>query len=443
MYNICVAGTGYVGLVTGACLADFGNIVRCVDIDESKIAGLKNCEVPFYEPGLQEIVKRNVDRGRLSFSTGVPKGIEQSTVIFVAVGTPMSEEGQADLSYVEMVARSVGENLNGYKVVVLKSTVPAGTSDLVKGIIKDTSSAGHPFDVVSNPEFLREGSAVEDFMQPSRIVLGTSNERALRVMTEIYKPLILQDAPVVETDVKTAEMIKYSSNAFLATKISFINEIANICERVGANVSVVARAMGFDDRIGAKFLRAGAGYGGSCFPKDTRALAKTAADVGYDAKIVKAVVETNVKQRQVMVDKISYATGGVKGKTVAILGLAFKPDTDDLRDAPAIDIAKQLLSMGAAIKAYDPFAMEKAADVLKGVDFAPDVFEAVKDADIAVFVTEWNEFRDIDLVKIKKLMKSPAVVDCRNIYEPSRMAELGFHYYSVGRVPMGDRDADN
>jgi UDPglucose 6-dehydrogenase len=438
MYNICVAGTGYVGLVTGACLADFGNKVRCVDIDDAKITRLRQCEVPFYEPGLQEIVKRNVDRGRLAFSTDVKQGIVESTVVFVAVGTPMTEGGQADLSYVEIVARTVGENLNGYKVVVLKSTVPAGTCGIVHRLIKENSTTDHPFDVVSNPEFLREGSAVDDFMQPSRIVLGASSERALKVMTEIYRPLILQDAPVVEADVTTAEMIKYASNAFLATKISFINEIANICERVGADVSVVARAMGLDDRIGPKFLRAGAGYGGSCFPKDTRALVKTAEKVGYDAKVVKAVVNTNERQRAVMVDKITQAAGDLKGKSIAILGLAFKPDTDDIREAPALDIARKLASVGASIKAYDPFAMENARSTLRDVIFCRDVFEAVRDADVAVFVTEWNEFREIDLAKIKKLMKSPVIVDCRNIYEPSMMKEIGFRYYSVGRVPKGD-----
>jgi UDPglucose 6-dehydrogenase len=438
MYNICVAGTGYVGLVTGACLADFGNVVRCVDIDESKIERLTRSEVPFYEPGLQEIVKRNIERGRLTFSTETERGIEESTVIFCAVGTPTGKDGHADLSYVEMLAESIGGHLNGYKIVVLKSTVPAGTCDLVQDIIGRTSTSGHPFDVVSNPEFLREGSAVEDFMQPDRIVLGASNERALKVMREIYRPLVLQDTPVVETDVKTAEMIKYASNAFLATKISFINEIANVCERIGADVSVVARAMGLDDRIGPKFLRAGAGYGGSCFPKDTRALVKTAEAAGYDLQIVKAAVRVNDEQRRLMVAKIDRAAGGVKGKRIAILGLAFKPDTDDMREAPAIDIAGDLLRMGAEINAYDPVAMEQAKTFLKSVDFCPDVFEAVKSADVAVFVTEWNEFRDLDLDKVKSLMRGPIIVDCRNIYETSRMKDLGFEYHSVGRLAEED-----
>lgn len=435
MYNICVTGTGYVGLVTGACLADFGNIVRCVDIDEAKIAALKRCDVPFYEPGLQEIVKRNVDVGRLSFSTDIKWGIESSAVIFVAVGTPMSAEGQADLSYVEMVARSVGENLNDYKVVVLKSTVPAGTCNLVERIIRETSAAGHPVDVVSNPEFLREGSAVEDFRKPARVVIGASSERAFEVMSDIYKSLILEDTPIIKTDVKTSEMIKYASNAFLATKISFINEIANLCESVGADVTVVARAMGLDDRIGPKFLRAGAGYGGSCFPKDTKALVKTAERAGYDLRIVKSVIAVNETQRCIMVAKIEKALGSLKGKTVAILGLAFKPDTDDLRDAPAIDIARELMAKGAAIRAYDPVAMEQAKPVLAGATFCSNVFEAVKNADAAVFMTEWNEFRDLDLIKVRGRMRSPVIVDCRNIYEPSRMRELGFKYDSVGRAP--------
>ena len=435
MYNICVTGTGYVGLVTGACLADFGNIVRCVDIDEAKIAALKRCDVPFYEPGLQEIVKRNVDVGRLSFSTDIKWGIESSAVIFVAVGTPMSAEGQADLSYVEMVARSVGENLNDYKVVVLKSTVPAGTCNLVERIIRERSAADHPVDVVSNPEFLREGSAVEDFRKPARVVIGASSERAFEVMSDIYKSLILEDTPVIKTDVKTSEMIKYASNAFLATKISFINEIANLCESVGADVTVVARAMGLDDRIGPKFLRAGAGYGGSCFPKDTKALVKTAERAGYDLRIVKSVIAVNETQRCIMVAKIEKALGSLKGKTVAILGLAFKPDTDDLRDAPAIDIARELMAKGAAIRAYDPVAMEQAKPVLAGATFCSNVFEAVKNADAAVFMTEWNEFRDLDLIKVRSRMRSPVIVDCRNIYEPSRMRELGFKYDSVGRAP--------
>ena len=435
MYNICVTGTGYVGLVTGACLADFGNTVKCVDIDEAKIAALKTCKVPFYEPGLQEIVQRNVERGRLSFATDIKWGIESSTVVFVAVGTPMSAEGQADLSYVEMVARSVGENLNGHKVVVLKSTVPAGTCNLVERIIRETSKSDHPFDVVSNPEFLREGSAIEDFRKPARIVIGASTERAFDVMAEIYKPLILEDTPVIQTDVKTAEMIKYASNAFLATKISFINEIANLCEAVGADVTMVARAMGLDDRIGPKFLRAGAGYGGSCFPKDTKALVKTAERAGYDLRIVKAVIAVNETQRHLMVEKVEKVLGTVKGKTVAVLGLAFKPDTDDLRDAPAIDMARELLAKGAVVKTYDPVAAEQAHRLIKGASVSADVFDAVKGADVAVFVTEWNEFRDLDLDKVKRLMKSPAIVDCRNIYEPSRMGELGFRYYSVGRAP--------
>ncbi|HEC83064.1 MAG TPA: UDP-glucose/GDP-mannose dehydrogenase family protein, partial [Firmicutes bacterium] len=369
----------------------------------------------------------------LSFSTDVGKGIEESTVIFVAVGTPMSPEGEADLSYVEMVARSVGEHLNGYKVVVLKSTVPAGTSNLVEKIIGETSTSVHDFDVVSNPEFLREGSAVEDFMQPDRIVLGASSERALKVMREIYRPLILQDIPVVETDVKTSEMIKYASNAFLATKISFINEIANICERIGADVSVVARAMGLDQRIGPRFLRAGAGYGGSCFPKDTRALVKTAESLGYDLKIVKAAIQVNDQQRLHMIELIEKALESVAGKTIAVLGLAFKPDTDDLREAPSLDIASGLLARGAKLKVYDPVAMEQARAMLKDVTFCGDVFDAVRDTDGAVFVTEWNEFRDLDLDKVKDLMKSPTIIDCRNIYEPARMKELGFRYFSVGR----------
>jgi len=433
MYNICVTGSGYVGLVTGACLADFGNRVRCVDVDERKIESLNKGKVPFYEPGLEEIVKRNMEKGRLTFSTDVESGIEESTVVFCAVGTPMSADGEADLSYVEMVAKTVAEHLNDYKIVVMKSTVPSGTCNIVEGIIKETSKSGKPFDVVSNPEFLREGSAVKDFMEPDRIVLGASNERALKEMKEIYRPLVLQDVPVVETDVRTSEMIKYASNAFLATKISFINEIANLCERMGADVSMVSRAMGLDTRIGPRFLRAGAGYGGSCFPKDTQALVKTAKKAGYDLRVVESVIAVNRDQRFLMVDKVDKAMGGVKGKTIAVLGLSFKPNTDDLRDAPALDIARELLERGAEIKVFDPVSMELAKDILKGVKYCKNEFDAVKDVDAAVFVTEWNEFRDLDLDKVKALMKSPVIVDCRNIYEPSRMRDLGFTYHSVGR----------
>jgi UDPglucose 6-dehydrogenase len=433
MYNICVTGSGYVGLVTGACLADFGNQVSCVDVDENKIRSLKKGKVPFYEPGLEEIVKRNMEKGRLTFSTDVVEGIEGSTVVFCAVGTPMSADGEADLSYVEMVAKTVAEHLNDYKIVVMKSTVPAGTCNLVEGVIKETSKSGQSFDVVSNPEFLREGSAVKDFMEPDRIVLGASNERALKVMKEIYRPLVLQDVPVVETDVRTSEMIKYASNAFLATKISFINEIANLCERVGADVSMVSRAMGLDTRIGPRFLRAGAGYGGSCFPKDTQALVKTAKKAGYDLRVVESVIAVNRDQRFLMVEKIDKAMGGVKGKTIAMLGLSFKPNTDDLRDAPSLDMARELVKRGATIKVFDPVSMDLAKDILKDVKYCKDEFDAVEDVDAAVFVTEWNEFRDLDLDKVKSLMKSPVVVDCRNIYEPSRMRDLGFTYHSVGR----------
>jgi UDPglucose 6-dehydrogenase len=433
MVNVCVVGTGYVGLVTGACLADFGNTVRCIDIDASKIEKLKQGEMTFYEPGLQEIVKRNIDRGRLTFSTDINCGIEDSTVIFVAVGTPMGADGKADLRYVEMVARSVAENLNDYKVVVLKSTVPAGTSAVVERVIRENTKSKHDFDVVSNPEFLREGSAVEDFMQPDRIVIGASTQRAMDVMAEIYRPLILQDKPVVMTDVNTAQMIKYASNAFLATKISFINEIANLCEKFGADVTVVAKAMGLDSRIGARFLKAGAGYGGSCFPKDTRALVKTAEAVGQQMKVVSAAIEINDRQRYVMVDKIERAAGNLKGKTVALMGVAFKPDTDDMREAPAVEIAAELLKKGAAVRAYDPVAMEFARPLMKGVTFCADVFEAATGSDLVVFVTEWNEFRDLDFEKMKSLMKAPTVVDCRNIYEPDMMAGMGFRYFSVGR----------
>jgi UDPglucose 6-dehydrogenase len=434
MHNIGVMGTGYVGLVTGACLADFGNQVINVDVDESKIESLNRFEVPFFEPGLSEFVRINAQRGRLKFTTNVEEAIRDSEVIFIAVGTPSTYEGDADLSQVEQVARSIGRVMNGYKVVVSKSTVPCGTGGLVEGWIKDAQSEPMEFDVVSNPEFLREGSAIEDFMKPDRIVIGAANERAMDVLAEIYRPLTLLGVPLVRTAVRTAEMIKYASNAFLATKISFINEMAGICEALGADVTVVAKAMGLDSRIGPQFLQAGAGYGGSCFPKDVRALIQTAESNDARAEIVKAVMKVNDEQKKRMIEKVKSALGGdVRGKRVAVLGLAFKPQTDDMREAPSLTLIRGLRDAGADVVAFDPEAMDEAKTVLPDLDTVNDPYEAGRGADCLVLVTDWNEFRELDLQRMKDQMRTPVLVDCRNMYEPESVRALGLTYVSVGR----------
>ncbi|MCK4547455.1 MAG: UDP-glucose/GDP-mannose dehydrogenase family protein [Candidatus Eisenbacteria sp.] len=433
MHNVSVMGTGYVGLVTGACLADFGNQVINVDVDEKKIESLKRFEVPFFEPGLAEFVRINAQRGRLKFTTEVEGAIRDSEVIFIAVGTPSTYEGDADLSQVEEVARSIGRAMNGYKVVVSKSTVPCGTGGLVEGWIRDSQKEPIEFDVVSNPEFLREGSAIEDFMKPDRIVIGAANERATNVLAEIYRPLTLLGVPLVRTTVRSAEMIKYASNAFLATKISFVNEMAGICESLGADVTVVAKAMGLDSRIGSKFLQAGAGYGGSCFPKDVRALIQAAESHGARAEIVKAVMRVNDRQKQRMIEKVATVLGNPRGKRVAVLGLAFKPQTDDMREAPSLTLIRGLRDLGVDIVAFDPEAMEESRKILPDLETAADPYEAGKDADCVVLVTDWNEFRELDLGRMKEQMRTPALVDCRNVYEPESVRALGFRYASVGR----------
>ncbi len=434
MRSICVVGTGYVGLVTGTCLADFGNRVICVDVDEKKIASLEDGRVPFYEPGLEEMVKRNASVGRLRFSTSLKEGVGESEVIFIAVGTPSDETGHADLKFVKNVAKEIALAMNGYKVIVTKSTVPTGTGALVEKLIGENRAESHEFDIVSNPEFLREGSAIEDFMRPDRIIIGTDSPRAMEIISEVYEPLYLLETPIVKTNVATAEMIKYASNAFLATKISYVNEISNICERVGADVSVVSYGMGLDKRIGPKFLHAGAGYGGSCFPKDTRALVYFGEKAGYLPRIVKAAIDVNVRRREEMAAKIENAAGGeLKGRTVGMLGISFKPNTDDIREAPALEIASILIDRGAAVRAFDPVSGSIAAEAMSELTVVDSILDAAKGADVLVLMTEWNEFRDLDLAGIRERMNKPVFVDCRNVYESRKLRDAGFEYHSVGR----------
>lgn len=430
--HIAVIGTGYVGLVTGACFAEFGVDVTCVDIDEEKIARLSAGEMPIYEPGLEQLVTKNMQSGRLRFTTDVKQAVEQALVIFLAVGTPPKDDGSPDLSYVEAAARSVAEHMNGYKVIVTKSTVPIGTGEYLRGLIRERNPKVN-FGMVSNPEFLREGAAINDFMRPDRVVIGSRDDEAIAIMRDLYRPLYLIEAPVVITSLEAAELTKYAANAFLATKISFINEIANMCDSIGCDVHDVARAIGMDRRIGNKFLHPGPGFGGSCFPKDTQALASVARQFGRDSLIVDAVIEVNRRQRMAMVPKIEKLVGSLEGKTVAVLGLAFKPETNDMREAPAIDIIRELLKKGARVRAYDPVAMIEAAEVLPDVNYADDEYSAVTDADALVFVTEWNQFRALDMARVRDLMRSPKVADLRNIYDPSDMHELGFEYVGIGR----------
>jgi UDPglucose 6-dehydrogenase len=433
--NICVIGSGYVGLVTGACFADFGVNVTCVDIDEKKIEGLKNGILPIYEPGLDSIVEKNFKQGRLTFTTDFQSAIKDSLVIFIAVGTPYTDGGKADLSFVDVVAKDIGEHMNSYKVVVTKSTVPPGTAMRLKAIIENAQGEEtHPFDMVSNPEFLREGSAIEDFMRPNRVVVGSTSEQAMAIMKDLYRPLYLLDTPFVMTNVETSETIKYASNAFLAMKISFINEVANLCEKVGADVSHVARGMGLDKRIGSKFLHAGPGYGGSCFPKDTEAFLSLAEDNGVDFKLVRSTIEANTTQRSLAVEKIIKTMGSPEGKLIAIAGLAFKPNTDDMRYAPSIDIINALQDLGARIRAFDPVAMEEAKKEVRDVEYVNNAYELVEGADALIVVTEWNQFRNMDLERIKGLMKTPVLVDLRNVYDPQAARKLGFKYASTGRL---------
>jgi len=432
--HIGIIGTGYVGLVTGACFAEFGLFVTCVDKDEKKIKSLKKGVIPFYEPGLGEHVKRNIQQGRLEFTTKIAKAVESSLVIFIAVGTPRRGDGSADLKYVEEVAREIARHMDGYKVIVTKSTVPVGTGEKIREIISKNLKEQTDFDIVSNPEFLREGSAIEDFMRPNRVVIGASSQQAIAILKDLYKPLYLIETPFVITNIETAELIKYASNSFLATKISFINEMANLCEKVGADIHMVAKGMGLDQRIGSKFLHPGPGFGGSCLPKDINALLKIAEEHDVNLSIVDSVVKANEKQREFMVKKIRDAMGPLKGKTIAILGLSFKPNTDDIRDAPSLHIIKSLLREEAKIRVYDPVSMKEIENIFPEIKYCEDPYDTLKGADALVIVTEWNQFRNLDLDRIKKLLKEPYFFDLRNVYDPQRLGEKGFKYYSVGRT---------
>ncbi len=433
--NIAMVGSGYVGLVSGACFAEFGVRVTCIDIDAQKVSMLQAGKLPIYEPGLEELVKRNVESGRLHFTTDLEAAIRDNLVVFLAVGTPQDPHGRTDVSQVMAVAEKIAVALNGYKVVTIKSTVPVGTGDRVEALIREKSGGAHPFSVVSNPEFLREGAAIEDFMRPNRVVIGADEDAAAAILEDIYRPLHLIETPVVRTGRRSAELIKYASNAFLAVKISFINEMADLCERVGADVHDIARGMGLDQRIGRKFLHPGPGYGGSCFPKDTRAILATAAEHGGSMHIVEAAVVVNERRARLMADKIEAALGGcLENRRIALLGLAFKPNTDDVRESPALRVARELLSRGAHVRAFDPVAVETArASGFEG-EIAEDEYDACVGADALVLATEWNQFRSLNLARIKSALASPWVIDLRNIYEPEDMVRRGFHYVAVGRL---------
>lgn len=434
MQKVSVVGTGYVGLVTGACLADFGNIVTCVDKDLGKLEVLKSGKVPFFEFGLEGLLQKNVAEGRLSFSGDLAASTRESNVVFITVGTPMAESGQADLSQVFGVAAEVAKNITEYKVVVQKSTVPVGTGARVKQIIEEHLPAPVEFDVASNPEFLREGSAVENFMRPDRVVIGTWSPRAAEVLSDLYRPLFLNETPMIKTTVQSAELIKYAANAFLATKISFVNEIANLCEQLGADIKIVERGMGLDRRIGTKFLHAGAGYGGSCFPKDVLALAYFARKAGNPLEIVEATHRVNTEQRLRVIGKLRDALGGAKGKVVGVLGLSFKPGTDDTRESVGVDVVEAMAADGAQVRAFDPAATANAKQELGDVFEACGSSEAVaKGADALVIATEWNEFRRLDLTRMHELMRSHILVDCKNIYDPPEVKKLGFTHIAVGR----------
>lgn len=431
--HIAVIGTGYVGLVTGACFAEFGVKVTCVDIDKNKIERLNNGEIPIYEPGLDQIVEKNVKAGRLHFTTEIKTAVEQALVIFLAVGTPPKNDGSPDMSYYQQAAKDIAHCMNGYKVLVTKSTVPVGTGKWLRNFVQENQTAKTNFGVASNPEFLREGAAIEDFMHPDRVVIGSNEEDAIAIMKDLYRPLYLIETPIVITSLEAAELIKYAANAFLATKISFINEVANLCDKIGCDVHDVARGMGMDKRIGNKFLHPGPGYGGSCFPKDTNAFSKVAKQFGTETRIVDTVIKVNALQREAMIPKIESLAGDFNGKLICVLGLSFKPETDDMRESPAIEIIRGIQERGGRVKAFDPVAMEEAKHYLPDIEYAADEYEAIKDADVLVFMTEWNQFRALDMEKVKQLLKSPKIADLRNIYEPKEMRALGFEYVGVGR----------
>ena len=431
--HIAVIGTGYVGLVTGACFAEFGVDVTCVDVDSSKIDKLNNGIIPIYEPGLDQIVEKNVKAGRLHFTTDIRSAVEGAQVVFLAVGTPPKEDGSPDMSFYQQAAKDVAEAMNGYKVLVTKSTVPIGTGKWLREFVTANLQVETNFGVASNPEFLREGAAIDDFMRPDRVVIGSNEEQAIEVMKELYRPLYLIETPIVITSLEAAELIKYAANAFLATKITFINEVANLCDAIGCDVHDVARGMGMDNRIGRKFLHPGPGYGGSCFPKDTRALTTVADQFGVETRIVDAVIEANERQRDAMIPKIESLVGDLKGKKIGVLGLSFKPETDDMRESPAIDIVHAMIDRGATVRAFDPVAMDEARHFLNGIEYASDEYDAIDGADALVIITEWNQFRALDMEKVKELLKEPKIADLRNIYEPGDMRELGFDYVGVGR----------
>jgi UDPglucose 6-dehydrogenase len=428
--DCCVIGTGYVGLVTGGCLADLGHNVICADSDAGKVEFLSGEGIPIYEADLEDVVKRNLESGNLRFTTDIHEAVATSEFIFITVGTPSDDEGNADLTQVEQVSRDIAAALNGYKVIINKSTVPVGSTKKVQRIIEETLEQYHEFDVVSNPEFLREGTAVVDFMKPSRIVIGSDSQKAVMRLTELYRGL---NAPLLVTDPVSAEMVKYASNAFLATKVSFINAIANLCEAVGADVREVSLGMGYDDRIGFEFLRAGPGFGGSCFPKDCRALLAIARANGYHFDLLEGVLEVNREQYERMVEKVDRAVEGLEGKNIGILGLAFKANTDDIRESPAVHIARALIEEGARVRAFDPQAMENARMELEGCEFTSDAYEASESADVLVLLTEWDEFKWLDYNRIKSLMRTPSIVDTRNCLDPAVLRKLGFVYEGVGR----------
>ena len=432
--HIAVIGTGYVGLVTGACFAEFGVEVTCVDVDETKIEKLNKGIIPIYEPGLDVIVEKNSEAGRLHFTTDIKRAVEDALVVFLAVGTPPTEDGSPDMSYYRQAAKDVAEAMNGYKVLVTKSTVPIGTGKWLRKFVTENLKTETDFGVASNPEFLREGAAIDDFMRPDRVVIGSNESKAIEIMKELYRPLYLIETPIVITSLEAAELIKYAANAFLATKITFVNEIANLCDAIGCDVHDVARGMGMDNRIGRKFLHPGPGYGGSCFPKDTRALTTVADNFGVETRIVDAVIEANERQRDAMLCKIEKLVGDLDGKQIGVLGLSFKPETDDMRESPAVDIIRMMQTKGANVCAFDPVAMDEARHCLdSGVKFARDEYEAIRDADALVIITEWNQFRALDMERVKQMLKSPKIADLRNIYEPDDMREMGFEYVGVGR----------
>jgi UDPglucose 6-dehydrogenase len=442
--RIAMIGTGYVGLVSGTCFAKFGHDVVCLDKDPDKIKRLKKGKIPIYEAGLEDLLARQIESKRITFTTDINDAVPEADVVFIGVGTPARRsDGHADLSFVYQAAKEIAETMQGYTVIVTKSTVPVGTAREIERIVRETAPNGD-FDVASNPEFLREGAAVNDFMRPDRVVIGTSSERAQKIMREVYRPLFLNETPIVFTKRETAEIIKYAANSFLATKIAFINEIADLCEKADADVQIVAKTLGLDGRISPKFLNAGPGYGGSCFPKDTLALAQTGQKMNARQSIVEAVVDSNNNRRKAMADKVIAACGGsVENKRIGILGVAFKPNTDDVRDSPALDIIPILQHAGADIAAYDPAAMEQAKQFITAVDWKTNAYDVAKDADALVIITEWNEFRAMDLDRIETLLKTPCIVDLRNIYRITDMQERNFFYTSIGRPAVSPHKSDH